>query len=584
MSQIHSPPSGEILSAPSLTGAAWVLREVDPGVLEALSTAGHPRVLARCLALRGASEVTSAARILHPDMDALHDPMSMHGMEIALPRLQKAIRDREKIRVVTDYDVDGTTSSLILQATLRLLGGQGVSYHIPDRMTEGYGFSVQAAEKAAADGVNLIVTADIGVKDHAAVTRARELGVDVLVLDHHLPPGEDVPGDATAVLCPPQDRCGYPNTALAACGVSFKVAQAMLAEHPSRERILRSMMKLAAIGTVADVVDLSTQENRAIVALGLQSLNEDRHTPGLAALLRVAGVTQGQITSRELGFRIGPRINAAGRLESATRVVELLTTGDPDLAQARAKELDEINSERRAVQEAMLTLAFRELPKPLPDFVVVAQPEGPQWHRGVAGIVAARIRDQVNRPAAVIAITPHGATGSARSIPQVHAVECLEAASDLLSRFGGHPAAAGFSLAEADIPALAQRLAAAATEQLQGKAPQRMHAADARIDAAELGMGLYRSLEQLAPHGKGNPEPLLWLRGGRIEGTRLIKDKHLKGRLRHSAGSVDFIWWNAAGQREAVDGQPIELLAKLDLNRWQGVERLQLVVEDARVG
>lgn len=579
MTDIRGTPPSTL----SLSGAAWTLKPTEPEVLEALQAAGHGRILATCLSHRGAHNPAVAQRILRPEMDALHDPYAMTGMDAAVARLQRAIRDRERIRVVTDYDVDGTTSSLILQATLKLMGGKGVSYHIPDRMKEGYGFSVLAAEAAAKAGIQLIVTADIGVKDHAAVTRARDLGIDVLVLDHHLPPGEDVPGDATAVLCPPQMRCSYPNTSLAACGVSFKVAQAMLASHTSRDRILRSMLKLAAIGTVADVVDLLTQENRAIVALGLQALNEDRHSPGLASLLRVAGVTQGSITSRELGFRIGPRINAAGRMETATRVVELLTTGDPESAKAQAKELDELNTHRRAVQEAMLNTAMRQVPEPPPPFIVVAEVEGPNWHRGVAGIVAARLRDTHNRPAAVIAITAHGATGSARSIPEVHAVRCLEAAEDLLDRFGGHPAAAGFSLQPEKVAELRERLAQAATDQLDGKTPVLVHRADAAVPVAEADFSLLRALQALAPHGKGNPEPLLLLKGGIVRNTRLIKDKHLKGRITAGGQSVDFIWWSGAQHRAAIEGQQVELLATMGTNTWQGIERLQLTVEDARL-
>jgi len=567
----------------SLSRAVWTLKPTEPALLEALQQAGHGRILAICLSHRGATSPALAERLLRPNMDALHDPHAMLGMNLAVERLNKAVRDKERIRVVTDYDVDGTTSSLILQATLKILGGQGVSYHIPDRMKEGYGFSVFAAEAAAKAGIQLIVTADIGVKDHAAVTRSRQLGMDVLVLDHHLPPGEDVPGDATAVLCPPQISCEYPNTSLAACGVSFKVAQAMLASHVSRDRILRSMLKLAAIGTVADVVDLLTQENRAIVALGLQALNQDRHSPGLASLLRVAGVTQGSITSRELGFRIGPRINAAGRMETATRVVELLTTGDPASAKAQAEQLDELNTQRRTVQEAMLKHAMRQVPEPPPPFIVVAEIEGPNWHRGVSGIVAARLRDTHNRPAAVIAISPSGATGSARSIPEVHAVRCLEAAEDLLERFGGHPAAAGFSLQPENVAALRERLEGAATEQLNGQAPALIYRPDAAVPVQEADFALLRALEGLAPHGKGNPEPLLLLKGGTIRNTRLIKEKHLKGSLRAGEHSVDFIWWGGGQHRAAVDGQEVEVLAKLGVNAWQGIERLQLTVEDARV-
>ena len=254
----------------SLTGTRWILKDADTGLVASLSRdLGISPSVARCLVIRGVENSEQGRLLLSPSSDSFHDPFSMHGMDTAVVRLRRAINDNEAIRAVTDYDVDGTTSSLVLQGALRILGATRLSYHIPDRMNEGYGFSIQAAEKAAEEGVTLIITADIGVKDHAAVSRAKELGIDVIVCDHHLPPDSDVPEDATVVLCPPQKQCSYPNPHLAACGVSFKLAQALLSEHPKCDAILRSLLKLVAIGTVADVVDLRTPENRALVTLGL---------------------------------------------------------------------------------------------------------------------------------------------------------------------------------------------------------------------------------------------------------------------------------------------------------------------------
>ncbi|MBM4391000.1 MAG: DHH family phosphoesterase, partial [Deltaproteobacteria bacterium] len=265
----------------SVGGRRWALRP---------SPLGEDRpVAARVFAARGVDE-----SFLSTGRGSLLDPGGMLGLERAVSRIDDARQRRESIRLVTDYDVDGTTSCLILHATLDVLGGAQLSYHIPDRFTEGYGLSVHAVEKAATEGVRLLVTADIGVRDHAAVRRARELGVDVIVCDHHLPAGESVPEAASAVLCPPQSGCGYGNKALAACGVSLKLATALLDTHPRREAILGSMLKLAAIGTVADIVSLATPENRAIVHLGLQALNAGPHSPGLAALLDVAGVKAGE--------------------------------------------------------------------------------------------------------------------------------------------------------------------------------------------------------------------------------------------------------------------------------------------------
>ena len=525
--------------------------------------------------------------MLRPNLDALHDPFEMYGMQQAVDRLLRAVHDREAVRVVTDYDVDGTTSSLILQAALKILGSDNLSYHIPDRFKEGYGFSVLAAETAAADGVKLIVTADIGVRAHAAVTRARELGVDVIICDHHLPAGADVPVDAHTVLCPPQARCSYPNPALAACGVSLKLAQALLSEKPFYDRILHSMLKLAAIGTVADVVDLLTPENRAIVALGIQSLNKGPHNAGLTALLHVSDLEMGSIDSGDLGFRIGPRINAAGRLDSATRVVELLTTRDPVRAMKIAQELDKHNAARREIQQQLMTEAMAQIPKgdSAPAFIVAAGEEEDGWHRGVVGIAAGRVRDAFYRPTAIISIAGDEARGSVRAIPEVHAVRALESAHDLLIQYGGHPAAAGFSVKTENIPALRERLIAAAIEQTGGDTPLPRRRVDAALAPQEISWRLQRDLVRLGPHGKGNPSPKLQITGATVRDLRVLKERHLKFDLAGGKGQLTAIWWRAAEHQAILaSGQPVDFLGSLEVNEWRGRKTLQFNVEDARAG
>lgn len=575
----------------SLTGARWTLSAVDALQVERLRTrlGLHP-IAARCLALRGVGEPEDALRWLSPDRDSLHDPMAMLGMGRTLERLRRAVRDQESMRVVTDYDVDGTTSSLILRSALQLAGSDRISWHIPHRIDEGYGFSVDAAERAAQEGVKVIVTADIGVRDHAAVRRAAELGIDVLLCDHHLPMGEAVPAEAYAALCPPQKGCSYPNKSLAACGVSFKLAQGLLADHPKRDAVLRSMLKLAAIGTVADVVELTTPENRAIVALGLDALNRDSHSPGLAALLEISGLRPGKLDTTDLGFRIAPRINAAGRVSSAEAVIDLFTTRDPERARQRARELDGFNRERQQIQAVMLREAERQVPKDVPDFIVVAGEEARGWHRGVAGIVAARLRDQFNRPAAVVALTGGGATGSVRSLPRVHAVRALEHAADLLLRFGGHAAAAGFSLDPARLPALCERLGEAARRAYGPEAPVPEREVDAELGAEGLDMGLLRALDKLGPFGKGNPRPTLVVRRAKLTGARVLKDRHLKLDLLTPDGrALDAMWWDGAPWRQALAGQAdpaarMDLCGRLEVDSWQGAERLRFVLEDARPG
>ncbi|HMV67235.1 MAG TPA: single-stranded-DNA-specific exonuclease RecJ, partial [Myxococcota bacterium] len=493
----------------SWTGARWVLLSADDRQVEALRRDGFAEAVARCMVIRdlGASALQRA-----PELDQLHDPYAMRGMDEAVDRFRRAIRDRERVRILTDYDVDGTTSSLILQATLRLAAPDlAIDYHIPDRFTEGYGFSVEAAEKAGRDGVHLLVTADIGVRDHASVARAREAGVDVIICDHHLPAGMNVPAGAI-VLCPPQEGCPYPNRSLAACGVSLKLAQALLADHPRRDRVLRSLLKLAAIGTVADLVPLSTPENRAIVSLGLEALNTGPHNPGLAALLDVCRLAPGGITEADLAFRVAPRINAAGRIASAMRVVDLLTTSDAARARALAEELEALNLERRAVQHQLVDRALEAAAAATGPFVVVAGAEEDGWHRGVVGIVAARLKDELHRPVAVVSIQGDLAVGSVRSVPGVHAVQALESASDLLVRFGGHPAAAGFSLPASRLPELRDRLTAwmLAHTAEDTLVPER--AIDAVVPAEALDARLHGELLRMSPFGMGNPEPRLLVR------------------------------------------------------------------------
>ena len=446
----------------SMTDSVWKELPADPEVvLDLVERHRLSSVAARVVANRIASDPAYEWR--RPTLDDLLDPALMFGMDRAVARVRQAVSRGERVRLITDYDVDGTTSSLILQATFKIAGARSsgpqlqVDYHIPDRFEDGYGFSVKAAETAVRDGVDLIVTADIGVRDHAAVNAARAGGVDVLICDHHLPSGAAVPDNAI-VLCPPQAACDYPNRHLAACGVSMKLAQAVLADHPKYPAILDSLLKLAAIGTVADLVPLTTAENRAIVSLGLDRLNRGPHHPGLAALLAVSKNGDGAIGETDLGFGVGPRINAAGRVAHARMVVDLLTCRDPIQARKMARALDDLNTERKNIQRRLTTAALALVTDEPDPFVVVAGPEEEGWHRGVVGIVASKIKEKVFRPAAVLSIQGDFAVASVRSIPGVHAVEALDSVSDLLVKYGGHPAAAGFTVPTDKIHELRRRL------------------------------------------------------------------------------------------------------------------------------
>lgn len=568
----------------SWTDALWTLLPVEDARLRDLTAStGLSDVAARCLALRWRQEGLPDASWLTPTVDQLHDPGLLHDMPRALDRLQRAVRDGEKVRIITDYDVDGTTSSLILQAALKIVGPNlEIDYHIPNRFDEGYGFSVKAAKKAVEDGVGLIVTADIGVRDHASVAAARDGGVDVLICDHHLPAGESVPEDAI-VLCPPKDGCSYPNPSLAACGVSLKLATALLRDHRRFDAILRSLLKLAAIGTVADLVPLTTPENRAIVALGLRELNTGRHHAGLAELLQVCGI-KGAISETDLGFRVGPRINAAGRLEDARLVVELLTSRDPRRARELAGTLDRLNKERQAIQRTVFDEAMERIGEQVDPFVVVAGDESAGWHRGVVGIVASKVKDAVHRPVAVVSIQGDQAVGSVRSIDAVHAVRALDTAEGLLVRYGGHPMAAGFTVPTDKIDALRETLGAYVEANTTEDDLIRKRRVDAEVAPEQIGWDLYRELGSLGPFGMKNPRPRLLIRGVTADRPRtLANGRLLKFGLQGTReGRLSCIWWGEGERLADLEGRKVDLLGQLGENTWNGNRELQFQLSDVR--
>lgn len=569
----------------SLGGAIWTSAPLDEAALASLASLPDP--VARCMARRWGLDSPTRPQELTPTIEHLFDPWLMHDMDRAVDRLQRAARDGERVRIITDYDVDGTTSSLVLQAALKLVGPNiQLDYHIPDRFLEGYGFSVLAAERAAADGVGLIVTADIGVRDHAAVAAARNAGVDVLICDHHLPAGFDVPPDAI-VLCPPKADCDYPNPDLAACGVSLKLAQALLDGRPNQDRVLRSLMKLSAIGTVADVVSLAGPENRAIVAIGVEELNKSRHSPGLSELLRVSGVEQGKVRASDFGWKIGPRINAAGRVADATHVVELLNSRDPKRAIELADALESLNKDRRRVQAELERAVAAQLGEEPGPFPVLAGPEEEGWHRGVVGIVAGRVKEQHNRPAAVGTLLDGQARFSVRSVPGVHAVHALDFANGpehLMLKYGGHAAAAGFSVPLQHLETVRERLAAYAREH-QGTDPAPPeHLYDAVVSADDLELDLADQLAELGPFGQGNPEPLLLVSNARCVDLRVVgrTKEHLQFKVLTTSGRrIKGIAFRRADWSDVFRAGPVDLLAKLTVDSYRG-RQATLTVEDAR--
>lgn len=565
----------------SLRGYEWTLSPVDEtSVVRLMASTDLSPIAARCLAPRIPDAVDDPVRWLRPGLDALHDPFLMHDMTRAIARLEQAIENKERVRIITDYDVDGTTSSLILQAALQLHAPElSVDYHIPHRFNEGYGFSEVAAQKAAADGVGLIITADIGVRNHRSVQIAHEQGVDVLICDHHLPAGADVPEEAI-VLCPPKMGCDYPNPALAACGVSLKLASAMLAQHPKWDLILKSLLKLAAIGTVADMVSLATTENRAIVIHGLASLSEGSHQGGLQALLDATGLIGRPVTAMDVGWKIGPRINAAGRLDDAMLIIKLLRSRDEEEIRRLIQRIESLNSARKQLQDGLIEKALKDVNvDDPPPFVLVAGQEPEGWHRGVVGIVAGRLRDQLQRPTAVVSIQGEEARGSMRSGPRFNAVAALDKAADLLIQHGGHPQAAGFTVATDQIDALRDQLIAHA---LDDDPVTPVHPYDLALQAEQLDTNLIDDLEQLEPYGQRNARPVFLIEGVRLQHINTIGKDGLRFTIPNPRRGIKAIWWKALEHRAYLEAHPVDLLGSLEYNHWRGQKTLQFMVQDAR--
>jgi single-stranded-DNA-specific exonuclease len=523
----------------------WILPELPAAEIARLAAAlsiGNPA--ASVLFSRGLRSAETARLFLQPTLDALHDPRLLLGMDAALTRILRAIRDRERILIYGDYDVDGTTSVVILKTAIELAGGQA-DFHVPHRLRDGYGMRPEVVEAAAEAGVRLIVSVDTGIRAAQVVARAAELGIDVIVTDHHLPEAELPP--ALAVLNPNRPDDLYPEKNLCGVGVAFKLVQAIMKALSWPEdkilRITESFLKLVAIGTVADVVPL-TGENRIIVKHGLDGLRSVRN-PGLRALLDVAGFSASVPSATQVAFRIAPRINAAGRMDTANAVIEMFLTQDRDRARALAEQLHALNAERQQA-EADTVAACLEIPFEESQAALVYC--GENWHRGVLGIVASRVVDRYHRPVFVLSRSEDGlAQGSGRSISKFHLLDALESMSDLFLKFGGHEHAAGLTLRSERIDEFRERFNACAKSRLKPEDFQPQLEIDALIDFAEITDRSVNEIFQLAPFGCGNPTPIFAILNAEVlAAPQVWKDKHLKLAIRQNGRNMSLKAWNQA--------------------------------------
>ena len=566
----------------------WIVREQETGrAADFARSLGVSPVVAALLIARGFDTEDSARKFLRPSPDQLHDPSLMLGMREAVARILRAIAAGEKILVYGDYDVDGTTGTVVLRRALNLLGAR-TGFHVPHRFTEGYGIQQAALEKALTEGYTLVISVDCGIRAFEPLYWARDNKLDVIVTDHHLPDeGEGAP-PAFCVLNPNQHGCNYPDKNLAGVGVAFKLAHALFRER-GRESQIMGFLKVVAIGTVADVAPL-VGENRTIVALGLQDLPKATN-PGLRALMKVAGFTeQGSMTAYDIGFRLGPRINAAGRMDAARAVVELFETNDPAEALRLAEHLDARNRERQVVQQEIVKRALAELE--MADVAAhshVAVIAGDNWHRGVIGIAASKIAERINRPCIVISLDGDDGHGSARSIEAYHLLNGLTACADLFVKFGGHSHAAGLSITRARISELRRRLNEHAAASLTATDLVPALKIEMELPSEAVTLSLAEELRALEPFGAGNPRPLFMTRSLRVlSEPRIMKEKHLKLRLAGTDNRpLEAVWWSGVEElagRTLSPGQRIELAYTIEPNTWKGETRLQLCVRDMRTG
>ena len=564
----------------------WDCNTCDETAANALAAAIRIEpAVARLLCQRGIADPGLAERFLNPSIDHLHDPWLLADMRAAVDRILAAIARRERIAIHGDYDVDGITSTVILRRALELLGADVVHF-IPERLKDGYGLQPAAIERLHADGVALVVSVDCGIRGAEAARRARELGIDLIITDHHEPDAE-LPA-ALAVINPKRHDCSYPDKDLAGVGVALKLVQS-LCRAAERESWLPGFIKVAAIGTLADVVPL-VGENRVIAKIGLDMLSRGPHKIGLRSLLDISGLTGKTIDSYHISFLLAPRVNAAGRMSTPDIATRLLLAADEamaDEARRLAMQLDGENL-RRQEEEAEILAAARKIVQTDPDIgarsVLVVAGEG--WHRGVIGIVASKLVDTFHRPAIVLSVEDGVAHGSCRSIAKFDMLGALERCAHLFIRFGGHKQAAGLALEADRIKELRLAVNAVADEILGPEDLMPRLRIDADLTFRGITGGVAAGIASLAPFGAGNARPVFAARRVEIiDGPRVLKDRHLKMALKQDGRIFRAVAWRAAERADFLTEHKaaIDVAFSLEQNQYNGETYLDLSIADFKL-
>jgi single-stranded-DNA-specific exonuclease len=573
----------------------WVLRNAEPELVQRLALElALPPSVARLLAVRGIRTAEEARKFLSPSLQDLHSPYLMTGLRIAVERLRAAIERGETVLIYGDYDVDGTTAIVILKTALEICGGK-VDYHVPHRIREGYGMRDEVIEQAADRGIRLIVSVDTGIRAFAAAETAERRGIDLIVTDHHLPQAEGVP-KALAVVNPNQQGCEYPCKSLCGAGVAFKIAQALLVES-GRERLLPSFLKMVAIATIADAVPLMG-ENRVFARLGLEGLRKPVNA-GLRALLANCQLDGSRpLSASDIAFRVAPRLNAAGRMDIAERVIQLFTEKDAGKAAEMAMQLNDLNGNRQQEEQRILEEIQQKIeatPEMKDAYCMVV--DGDNWHRGVIGICATRIVERYCRPTLIFSREGEEAHGSGRSISAFHLLEALESCPELFTRFGGHSHAVGCALPVGQIAELRSRLDAYARERLTPEDFVPVLEYDAEVMLDDIKHDFWLALQKLEPFGVGNAVPVFVARNTKlVQPARVMKEKHLK--LRAVPGDPqengsrfqrahDVLGWRMAervAQNPLLAGDVLDLAFTVDYNQHPEFGGVQLsLVDFARV-
>lgn len=557
----------------------WVIQpSITPQAEQALEN--FPSILKQILFNRGYGTDPEARAFLKAEPNSNTDPFQLIGMDIAIERIQRALEHNEPIAIYGDYDVDGVTSTALLVQALESLGAN-VRGYIPNRFDEGYGLNPEALDSLKADGVKLVITVDCGIRSPDEALHAQAIGLDLIISDHHHPDGENLP-PALAVINPKQHSDPYPDKELAGVGIAYKIAEALVSVQESPPNFqLADLLDLVALGTVADLAPL-VGENRTLVRKGLKQIHETKRQ-GLFSLAGVANTKIEKISSGNIGFMLGPRLNASGRLESALASLELLTTTDLMRAGQLAQQLDVQNKQRQTITKSMQAQAEEIAMSDDPDaFLLFAAHE--DFNPGVVGLAASRLTETYYRPAIVAAKGPEETRGSCRSIPEFHITEALDQCKDLLVRHGGHAAAAGFTVKNENIPEFVTRIKDIAKAQLEGKDLRHTLKADMEVAIEELNFEVLNHLTYLQPTGYGNPDAIFVARNVKVKSSRTVgaEARHLKLSLEDSSGTVfDCIGFRIGHLKDTLPSH-IDAMFTLETNEWNGRTTLQLNLKDVK--